>query len=83
VSLCGEIAGNPKMAPLLIGLGVRSLSMNASAVPRVKQAIRALNIDDCARFARRVMEQSDLERIHDLVLGPPPGKPVPAGNPLG
>jgi phosphotransferase system enzyme I (PtsI) len=33
--------------------------MNASAVPRVKQAIRALAMDDCIRFARRVMELAD------------------------
>ena len=68
VSVCGEMAGNPRLVPLLLGLGLRSLSMNASAVPRVKQAVRALNIDDCARFARRVMEQSDPGRIQELVL---------------
>lgn len=68
VSVCGEMAGNPRLTPLLLGLGVRSFSMNASAVPRVKQAIRAVAIDDCVRFARRVMEQSDPERIQELVL---------------
>lgn len=69
VSLCGEMAGNPKLVPLLLGLGLRSFSMNASAIPRVKQAVRALKIDDCARFARRVMEQSDPKRIRELVDG--------------
>lgn len=68
VSVCGEMAANPRLTPLLVGLGLRSFSMNASAVPRVKQAVRALNIDDCARFARRVMEQSDPGRIQELVL---------------
>jgi phosphotransferase system enzyme I (PtsI) len=67
VSVCGEMAANPKLTPLLLGLGIRSFSMNASAVPRVKQAVRAVSIDDCARFARRVMEQSDPERIQELV----------------
>jgi phosphotransferase system enzyme I (PtsI) len=67
VSVCGEMAGNPRLVPLLLGLGLRSLSMNASAIPRVKQAVRALNIDDCARFARRVMEQSDPAHIAELV----------------
>ncbi|MCS6931546.1 MAG: phosphoenolpyruvate--protein phosphotransferase [Acetobacteraceae bacterium] len=69
VSLCGEMAGNPRLVPLLLGLGLRSFSMNASAIPRVKQAVRALKIDDCARFARRVMEQSDPKRIRELVDG--------------
>jgi phosphotransferase system enzyme I (PtsI) len=68
VSVCGEMAGNPRLVPLLLGLGLRTLSMNASAIPRVKQVVRALDIDDCARFARRVMEQSDPARIQELVL---------------
>ena len=67
VSVCGEMAGNAKLVPLLLGLGLRSLSMNAGSIPRVKQAIRNLDIDDCARFARRVMEQSDPRRIAELV----------------
>ena len=67
VSVCGEMASNPKLTPLLLGLGLRSFSMNAPAVPRVKQAVRAVSIDECARFARRVMEQSDAECIRELV----------------
>lgn len=69
VSVCGEMAGNPRLVPLLLGLGIRCLSMNASSIPRVKQAVRALDIGDCARFARRVMEQSDPARIRELVDG--------------
>jgi len=68
VSLCGEMAANPRLMPLLLGLGLRSFSMNASAIPRVKQVVRTLKIDDCARFARRVMEQSDPARIQELIL---------------
>ena len=69
VSVCGEMAANPRLTPLLLGLGIRSFSMNASSIPRVKQAVRAVSIDDCARFARRVMEQSDPARIQELVMG--------------
>lgn len=69
VSVCGEMAANPRLTPLLLGLGLRSFSMNASAVPRVKRAVRAVEIDACARFARRVMEQSDPARIEELVEG--------------
>ncbi|MCW3473657.1 phosphoenolpyruvate--protein phosphotransferase [Limobrevibacterium gyesilva] len=77
VSVCGEMAANPRLTPLLVGLGLRSFSMNASAVPRVKQAVRALNIDDCARFARKVMEQSDPAIIQEMVLGQSPGAASP------
>jgi phosphotransferase system enzyme I (PtsI) len=69
VSVCGEIAGSPRFTPLLLGLGLRSFSMNAGAVPRVKQRVRSVAIDACARFARRVMEQSDPARIAELVQG--------------
>lgn len=69
VSVCGEMAANPKLTPLLLGLGLRSFSMNASAVPRVKQAVRSVNLERCVRFARRVMEQSAPDSIQELVLG--------------
>ena len=69
VSVCGEMAGSPRLTPLLLGLGLRSFSMNAGAVPRVKQRVRSVAIDACARFARRVMEQSDPGRIAELLQG--------------
>ncbi len=67
VSLCGEMAGNPSLTPLLLGLGLRSFSMNATALPRVKQAIRGAHLDDCVRLARRVLDESDPARIAALV----------------
>ncbi len=69
VSVCGEMAANPAWTPLLLGLGLRSFSMNAPSIPRVKQAIRAVSIDACARHAGRVMRQSDGQRIRELVAG--------------
>lgn len=69
VSVCGEMASNPQLIPLLLGLGLRSFSMSASAVPRVKQAVRGVEIDACVRLARRVMEQSDPGQIREIVMG--------------
>jgi phosphoenolpyruvate-protein phosphotransferase len=69
VSLCGEMAGDPRITPLLLGLGLRAFSMNASAVPRVKQVVRSVDSDACVRFARRVMEQADPEQIAALMSG--------------
>lgn len=67
VSVCGEMAANPSLTPLLLGLGLRSFSMTASAIPQVKQAVRSVEIDACARFARNVMDQSDPARIDALI----------------
>ncbi len=69
VSVCGEMAADPRLTSLLLGLGLRSFSMNAAAVPRVKQAVRGLRIEECVRFARRVMEQADPRAIAALVEG--------------
>ena len=69
VSVCGEMAGDARLTPLLLGLGLRSFSMNAASVPPVKQAVRTARIEDCVRFARRVMEQSDPRAIAAMVAG--------------
>lgn len=67
VSLCGEIGGDPRLTPLLLGLGLRSLSTNASSVPLVKQAIRSAEIESCVRFARQVLDQTDPARVSALI----------------
>jgi phosphoenolpyruvate-protein phosphotransferase (PTS system enzyme I) len=49
--VCGEMAGDPFMTPLLLGLGVRELSMAPPLLPRVKFLIRRLKMDDATEFA--------------------------------
>ncbi|WP_142848847.1 phosphoenolpyruvate--protein phosphotransferase [Telmatospirillum sp. J64-1] len=67
VSLCGEIAGDPRFTALLLGLGIRDLSMAAHSIPRVKQRIRSLDLLAATRRARVVMDQSDSARIAQLI----------------
>ncbi len=69
VSVCGEMAADPRLTRLLVGLGLRQFSMSASAVPRVKQAVRALDIEEATRFAGAVMGHSDPDKIRALILG--------------
>jgi phosphotransferase system enzyme I (PtsI) len=71
VSICGEMAANPEVTPLLLGLGLRSFSMNASAVPVVKQVVRGVSIDRCVALAAQVMAQCDRDAIHALIAAPP------------
>lgn len=59
VNVCGEVAGDPRYTALLLGLGIRELSMAATSLPLVKQRIRRLNVDEATRRARTIMEQSD------------------------
>ncbi len=67
ISVCGEIAGDPRYAPLLLGLGIQDLSMAAVNLPRVKQRIRSLDYLAATRCARVIMDQSDSGRIAMLL----------------
>lgn len=54
VSICGEAAGDIEYTVLLIGLGLRSLSMTPSLIPHVKRIVRSVDIGQCERVARKV-----------------------------
>ena len=52
VGVCGEAAASPALAPVLVGLGIASLSMSASAVADVRDALAAVTLADCRELAR-------------------------------
>lgn len=55
VTMCGEMAGDLRYLPILVGLGLDELSMGAAAIPRVKRALGALRRDRCAELVRRAL----------------------------
>lgn len=55
VGVCGEMAGDIVLTPLLVGLGFTELSVGASQVPRVKHAIRTLDAGECRDLVRRAL----------------------------
>ncbi|MDY0882356.1 phosphoenolpyruvate--protein phosphotransferase [Dongia soli] len=67
ISICGEIAGDPRYTPLLLGLGIQDLSMASTSLPRVKQRIRNIDFVAATRCARLIMDQSDMGRIAMLL----------------
>jgi phosphotransferase system enzyme I (PtsI) len=67
ISVCGEMAGEPRFCALLLGLGLRNLSMAPRNIPRVKQRIRSLDMVAATRRARAIMDQSDSGRIAALL----------------
>ncbi|WP_374654935.1 phosphoenolpyruvate--protein phosphotransferase [Dongia sp.] len=67
ISVCGEIAGDPKFVPLLLGLGIQDLSMAPVNLPRVKQRIRNIDYLAATRCARLIMDQWDTGRIAMLL----------------
>ncbi len=67
VSLCGELAGNPRSTALLLGLGLREFSMSPSRLLQVKQEIRNLSMPQAVAFAQEVLKQSDEAEIIALL----------------
>ena len=62
VAVCGEMAAEPSLAALLVGLGVSELSMTPSRIPLVKQALAAYRSADLRALAERA---ADAETLHD------------------
>jgi phosphotransferase system enzyme I (PtsI) len=67
VSLCGEMAGEPEYVMLLIGMGLRNLSVTPPAIPGVKRVVRAASSGQCLRIARKVASfETDREVLNYL-----------------
>ena len=66
--MCGEAASDELAVPVLVGLGVRELSVSPSAVPRVKAAVRDLDVGRCTSLAREALTMSDADDVRKLVL---------------
>jgi len=67
LSVCGEMAGQPMQAVLLVGLGFRALSMAPTAIPRVKAALRAVRLEDARSLATRCLALPTHQEILELV----------------
>ena len=67
VGLCGELGGDPVAAPLLAGLGLDELSMNATAIPRVKACIRELDAATAAEIAATVLGMLTVQEISEYL----------------
>ena len=66
--ICGEMAGDIRLTPLLIGLGVEELSVGPQLVPGVGQAIRSLSYAECAAMADEALRHSRSPGILELSL---------------
>ncbi|RDD60335.1 phosphoenolpyruvate--protein phosphotransferase [Ferruginivarius sediminum] len=67
VSVCGEMAGDPRYTPLFLGLGIKELSMAPNSLPRVKQRIRQIDMTAATHRAQAIMDQRDSGRIAALL----------------
>lgn len=72
LSVCGEIASELPITLVLIGLGIRDLSMTATAIPEVKKLIRSISLKDAEELASKALNlstSSDIRsEIHETII---------------
>ena len=66
VTVCGEAAADPATARILVGLGIRTLSMSPASAARVRLALRQCALSELEQLARNALEMQDPGRIEDL-----------------
>lgn len=67
VAVCGGLASDPIAAPVLIGLGVRELSVTPTTPPQLKALIRTLSLAACEALARRALALESAEAVRGLI----------------
>jgi len=68
VSLCGEMASDPALLPLLVGLGLTEFSMTPAAIPIAAQVLGELRYDELRALARRVLRLAAIDDIERELL---------------
>ncbi len=64
-SVCGELAGNPVAVPILLGMGIRELSMTPFWVMAVRQVVRAIDLEGTAALAAEVTACARADDVRD------------------
>ncbi len=67
VSVCGEMAGDPLLLPLLLGVGVRTLSMQPYSIGDVKERLQHLNLEQCKKLAQQAIQKPDAAAVRRLL----------------
>jgi phosphocarrier protein FPr len=73
VGVCGEFAGDPAAAILLVGLGVTELSMAPALIPEVKATLRAVDLSDARDAARAALASPTAQQARAIAAGLLPG----------
>lgn len=63
VSVCGEMASEPEYVMLLLGMGLRTISLTAPMIPEIKQIVRSVTIENCNKVARKVLGMNSERQI--------------------
>ena len=66
IGICGEMASEIHLTPLLLGLGIDEFSVVTPAVPRIKKALQSLDSQACQEFAGRAASMTDPQEIETM-----------------
>ena len=66
IGMCGEMASDLTLTPLMIGLGLNELSVATTQIARVKHAVRRLRVSECEELAKNVLTCTSPAKIRDL-----------------
>jgi len=67
LSVCGEMASEPQYIMLLLGMGVRTISLATPMIPEVKQIVRSVTIEDCNNIARKILTMNSERQISSFL----------------
>jgi phosphotransferase system enzyme I (PtsI) len=68
VAVCGEMAGDVRLAPILVGLGVDQLSMTPTAIPQVRSALSRWSDEELATIAEKVSRLKTVSEVEQAYL---------------
>ena len=66
VGVCGGIASDPQAVPILIGLGVKELSVSVPVIPSIKAQVRRLSLATCQKMAGQALALETAAEVRDL-----------------
>jgi phosphotransferase system enzyme I (PtsI) len=67
INVCGEMASNPAQVILLLGLGLKDLSMTPSAIPAIRRLVRSIDLDTAQNIAAHIITLTTPAEVHRYV----------------
>ncbi|MDQ7032187.1 MAG: phosphoenolpyruvate--protein phosphotransferase [Desulfonauticus sp.] len=67
VSVCGEMSSDPFCVPVLLGMGIDSLSLSPQAIPGIKKIIRQVSMEKCKKLVTQILESGDVLKNNKIV----------------
>ncbi len=67
ISICGEMGAGIRFLPVLLGLGIKKISMSKMSAPGIKRAIRKMKLSDCKKLADTILYTAEVDERHRII----------------